>query len=83
VVVRVILRTSCSDLSNGCVPGGGFHQPVSAMLSGSAGSPFRSSSGHRAPWPPPALHAAAEGKLRIKGSQSYSTTAHVLRPGRP
>ncbi|XP_033607373.1 protein winged eye isoform X3 [Cryptotermes secundus] len=43
------------------IEGGGFHQPVSAMLSGSAGSPFRSSSGHRAPWPPPALHAAAEG----------------------
>jgi hypothetical protein len=53
-----------SDVRVACVSGGGFHQPVSAMLSGSAGSPFRSSSGHRAPWPPPALHAATEGKCR-------------------
>jgi len=44
------------------ISGGGFHQPVSTMLSGSAGSPFRSNSGHRAPWPPPALHTATEGK---------------------
>jgi hypothetical protein len=60
-----VSKSASSDLSNGCVPGGGFHQPVSAMLSGSAGSPFRSSSGHRAPWPPPALHAATEGKRKI------------------
>jgi hypothetical protein len=58
------LKSASSDLPNVSVPGGGFHQPVSAMLSGSAGSPFRSSSGHRAPWPPPALHAATEGKLQ-------------------
>ncbi|GLH05864.1 Uncharacterized protein GBIM_11422, partial [Gryllus bimaculatus] len=65
--MSICLRiTSCGDTTNVNHPViegtcGGFHQPVSAMLGASPGSPFRAGAGHRAPWPPPspAHHASA------------------------